>query len=631
VANLKRDIQLPQFASKTDGNTIDEDYFYDGNGNMVEDKNKNIIAIEYNHLNLPTHIQFDNSSPVPDGTINYVYDATGIKMEKKVSMEGSGSTNTQYAGNYVYENRINIIPGGTTTSSELKFFSHPEGYAEPDGLGNFDYIYQYKDHLGNIRLSYKLEGLEEEIDNFNDGTTGSWGSHNSTITNDNEQLKVVLSNAETGIYKTVSVTAGEALTIELNLDNGTTNKVSLYEYNIGKISDLVDGHNQISYTPTISGDFFLLIVKDPTSMDVGTQTNFYLDNIGITIGEDELVIVEENNYYPFGLKHKGYNNVVNGTDHKYGFGGKEYDESLGINGYDFGSRNYDPALGRWFNIDPFAELMRNQSPYNFGFNNPIYFSDYAGTIPWPLPEFWKIWRRKSAPDEYFGYIKRRKRNHNGLDLNYSGGGNTDYGAPVVATHSGKVARIIPLSANDGGGRVIVIESPDGSFQTKYMHLSSVAVQAGQEISEGQTIGLMGGSAFGKEKGRTAHLHYEIHKRSSNGTYSAINPWSGDQPIDPQKWINPMPSLHSGTEAEWSSFWTGFMDTIKEGKMITGDKPTVTESRGTVAPASTLTPVPIVPLPGALPSGGTITPINPGGGGGTNAPPIICTDCNKPKG
>ncbi|WP_417859478.1 DUF6443 domain-containing protein, partial [Xanthomarina gelatinilytica] len=176
-----------------DGNTIDDDYFYDGNGNMVEDKNKNIIAIEYNHLNLPTHIQFDNSSPVPDGTINYVYDATGVKMEKNVSMVGSGSTITQYAGNYVYENRINIIPGGTTTSSELKFFSHPEGYAEPDGLGNFDYIYQYKDHLGNIRLSYKLEGLEEEIDNFNDGTTGSWGSHNSTITNDNEQLKVVLS------------------------------------------------------------------------------------------------------------------------------------------------------------------------------------------------------------------------------------------------------------------------------------------------------------------------------------------------------------------------------------------------------------------------------------------------------
>src|SRR5690606_17613580 len=205
-----------------------------------------------------------------------------------------------------------------------------------------------------------------------DGTTGSWGSHNSTITNDNEQLKVVLSNAETGIYKTVSVTAGEALTIELNLDNGTTDKVSLYEYNIGKISDLVDGHNQISYTPTISGDFFLLIVKDPTSMDVGTQTNFYLDNIGITIGENELVIVEENNYYPFGLKHKGYNNNVsanvNSTAKNWKFQGQELTEDLDFNMYEFKYRMHDPAIGRFMQIDPLAEDYVYNSTYAFAEN-----------------------------------------------------------------------------------------------------------------------------------------------------------------------------------------------------------------------------------------------------------------------
>ncbi|WP_456440293.1 hypothetical protein, partial [Psychroserpens sp.] len=35
----------------------------------------------------------------------------------------------------------------------LQFFSHPEGYIEYDGK-SFDYVYQYKDHLGNIRLAY---------------------------------------------------------------------------------------------------------------------------------------------------------------------------------------------------------------------------------------------------------------------------------------------------------------------------------------------------------------------------------------------------------------------------------------------------------------------------------------------
>jgi hypothetical protein len=47
-------------------------------------------------------------------------------------------------------------------------------------------------------------------------------------------------------------------------------------------------------------------------------------------------VVIFNDYYPFGLKHKGYNNVVNGRHHKYGFGGKEEQDELGLEFMDFG-------------------------------------------------------------------------------------------------------------------------------------------------------------------------------------------------------------------------------------------------------------------------------------------------------
>ena len=84
-------------------------------------------------------------------------------------------------------------------------------------------------------------------------------------------------------------------------------------------------------------------------------------------------ILEENNYYPFGLKHKGYNEIANSNRseaaEKYKFGGKELNSELGLDLYDFGARNYDPALGRWLN--PFSEKFISATPYNYTLNNPI--------------------------------------------------------------------------------------------------------------------------------------------------------------------------------------------------------------------------------------------------------------------
>ncbi|MEV8577403.1 RHS repeat-associated core domain-containing protein, partial [Elizabethkingia anophelis] len=72
-------------------------------------------------------------------------------------------------------------------------------------------------------------------------------------------------------------------------------------------------------------------------------------------------IIEENNYYPFGLKHQGYNSSsLANNAYQYKYQGQELQE----NGwYSFKWRNYIPDLGKFFNIDPLASKYPYNSPY----------------------------------------------------------------------------------------------------------------------------------------------------------------------------------------------------------------------------------------------------------------------------
>ncbi len=121
-----------------------------------------------------------------------------------------------------------------------------------------------------------------------------------------------------------------------------------------------------------------------------------------------IVILEENNYYPFGLQHAGYNKDVKEVDfaeyleltneelqniseddllsvvpviknkYRYKYQGQERQDELNLNWDSFKWRNYDYAIGRFMSVDPLAEEYSYQSPYNFAENRVVDGNELEG-------------------------------------------------------------------------------------------------------------------------------------------------------------------------------------------------------------------------------------------------------------
>ncbi|GAA0882181.1 DUF6443 domain-containing protein [Sphingobacterium siyangense subsp. cladoniae] len=241
-------------------NSTNIDYTYDDNGNMTADLNKAISNIKYNHLNLPTEISFTGGNK-----ILYLYNSSGQKVKKTVT-EDAATVEVFYLDGFQYKGTV------------LQFFPTAEGYVDNtvNSLGNnvYNYVYQYKDHLGNVRLSYGVSGR--------------------------------------GAAKFVQA-------------------------------------------------------------------------------------IEENNYYPFGLRHLNYNmtyqqyqeldsevdlypplSATGKLVNNYRFLGQERQDELGLNWDTFRYRNYDYAIGRFFGVDPITEKFTDLTPYQFAHNNPVWKVELEG-------------------------------------------------------------------------------------------------------------------------------------------------------------------------------------------------------------------------------------------------------------
>ncbi|UPQ77583.1 DUF6443 domain-containing protein [Chryseobacterium nepalense] len=122
---------------------VPTDIGYNDNGNMTSFQDKGISSIQYNYLNLPKNITQNAELTA------YTYRADGVKVKKLFNgLQTDYLDGFQYKFTYTWE-----APSGTMTSDGIRLRMIPTSEGYFDVLRN-RYFYNYKDHLGNVRLSY---------------------------------------------------------------------------------------------------------------------------------------------------------------------------------------------------------------------------------------------------------------------------------------------------------------------------------------------------------------------------------------------------------------------------------------------------------------------------------------------
>jgi len=92
-----------------------------------------------------------------------------------------------------------------------------------------------------------------------------------------------------------------------------------------------------------------------------------------------------NNYYAFGLQTKDSWTRMATQPNQYLYNaGSELNEAT--SNYEMMYRSYDPAIGRMSGVDPMVNSFASLTPYNYSFNDPVYWNDPSGAVPEKVSE-----------------------------------------------------------------------------------------------------------------------------------------------------------------------------------------------------------------------------------------------------
>ncbi|WP_276379199.1 DUF6443 domain-containing protein [Flavobacterium sp. H4147] len=328
------------------------------------------VSALYNGNISETYWTSSNSETIIRG-YGYAYD--NLNRLRTGIFKQNGTINNYYDETLTYDKNGNIMT--LVRNGDAASIRQIDNLVYSYGSGNsLNQLTKVADNAGTYKAGGFVDSAANTADDYSYDANGNMTKDNNknitSITYNHLNLPAKITFATTGnivyLYNAAGQKVQKIVTVTSPASVTTTDYLGGYQYD----------NSSLKFFPTAEG------YVEPVS-GAYKYIYQYKDHLGnVRVSYDKtLAIKEESNFYPFGLKQEGYNTVKTGVENKYKYNGKELQDELGLNFYDYGARFYDPALGRWMNIDPLAEKMRRHSPYNYAFDNPLYFVDPDGMAP----------------------------------------------------------------------------------------------------------------------------------------------------------------------------------------------------------------------------------------------------------
>ncbi len=367
------------FAARTgDTGPYDASYTYDPNGNLLT---LNRLKQDGSSLDELVYAYTENT--------NRLYNVTDAHVDPIVYDEKVYNSGPIQHDGHVYRS---IIAQGNATAEAGQPAQLLEANESITLLPNFHakagsgfharYTNAANQEMEEGDFTYTYDAIGNLITDSGEGTTITWtpyGKVRSVTHDDGTVVNYRYDAAGNRIEK--RVTKNNDTQITRYLRDASGNVLAIYKDNI-LIEQPVYGSSRLGqYQPKATftaGSHYLGQRNYELSNHLGNVLAVVSDSLKITNGELVPIVLQQQDYYPFGLAMKGRG--AENEAYRFGFNGKEKDQDF-QNNYDYGFRIYNPSIAKFLSADPLTKEYPWYTPYQFAGNKPIIAIDLDGLEP----------------------------------------------------------------------------------------------------------------------------------------------------------------------------------------------------------------------------------------------------------